>query len=128
MLIGWLFSGARREQIATRMHDSFVPFRKGKGMAISASKTFYTNGSRSVFSIRLEQNRINLRSKILQLSRGEIMAKLMTRRAAIGYVSSFYDPLGLCLELLISEREAFCEFVWSRLVTANSDIQCDRDL
>ena len=91
------------------MENALKSFLTEKRMLVSEKKTLRpdsTNGT--LLGVKFSEERIAASSKLVsrQFARGEliVMKTKMTRRTALGFLCSLYDPLGLIVEVLMRAR------------------------
>jgi hypothetical protein len=109
--LGWIRPGSvcSKEAVEMRMQDELVAFMTKKRMSVSRDKILTSaSPAGTVLGVKISLgDRIGVACKFAKLGRGEIkdlVQRGLTRRRALGILSSFFDPLGLCIELQMAAR------------------------
>ena len=109
--VGWTRENMdvkQKEETVLAMEGRLKDFLEKKRMQISEKKILRPDSAGgTLLGVRFSSERIAASSKLRKLARGELigMARApMTRRKALGYLSSFFDPLGLLIEVSMRAR------------------------
>jgi len=122
---GWCKKpGLSHDAVAEEMEVKLTAFLSRKRMKISEGKTLRIGTHRgSLLGVRYQAEAIAPSSKLLKLARGDLLEmaeKPMSRREAVGLLSSVYDPLGLAVELQMRARilaSQLSGLAWDRPIT-----------
>ena len=94
--------------------QSLIDFLKHKGMEISESKTWTSHSDKGgVLGVRFERENIMASSKLDKLTVSDLNAEVekgLTRRKAVGWIGSLYDPLGIVAEAQVQGRVISSQF------------------
>jgi hypothetical protein len=101
--------------------DSLQKFLRLKGMQVSVDKTWNTNSaSGKLLGVLYTAGRISANSRLSKLALEEVSRQLqggITRKKAVGWISSLFDPLGLIAEVGMRGRllsSQFSGLAWNK--------------
>ena len=113
------------EKVEGEVLQSLISFLESKGMKISENKTITSKSSSgTVLGVPFANEHIGVTSKLGRMSVSEVTDLIdggLTRRKAVSWISSVYDPLGLIAEISVAGRllaSQFSGLAWDKVLPA----------